>query len=131
MFKKYATRTMRPVINFATCIKCTLCWINCPDASFDVTPEGTFDPNLESCCGCGVCAEVCPVKNCINMVNEIEFHGNNSEWAEFQKENDTYLKRLETTLEKAEPIDKRSNGFRYRGQYQEQVPEALAIARKG
>jgi pyruvate ferredoxin oxidoreductase delta subunit len=131
LFKKYATRTMRPVVNFATCIKCTLCWINCPDASFDVTSEGTYDPNLESCCGCGVCAEVCPVKNCISMVNEIEFHGNNSEWAEFQKGKDAYLKHLETTIKKAEPIEKRSNGFRYRGQYQEQVPVALEIAKKG
>ena len=131
LFKKYATRTMRPVVNFATCIKCTLCWINCPDASFDVTSEGTYDPNLESCCGCGVCAEVCPVKNCISMVNEIEFHGNNSEWAEFQKGKDAYLKHLETTIKKAVPIENRSNGFRYRGQYQEQVPVALEIAKKG
>jgi pyruvate ferredoxin oxidoreductase delta subunit len=131
LFKKYASRTMRPVVNFATCIKCTLCWINCPDASFDVTSEGTYDPNLESCCGCGVCAEVCPVKNCISMVNEIEFHGNTSEWAEFQKGKDAYLKHLETTIKKAVPIENRSNGFRYRGQYQEQVPVALEIAKKG
>jgi hypothetical protein len=38
---------------------------------------------------------------------------------------------LEATIEKAEPIEKRSNGFRYRGQYQEQVPEALEVAKKG
>ena len=131
LFKKYSTRTMRPVVNFATCVKCTLCWLNCPDASFDVTPEGTYDVNLKSCCGCGVCAEVCPVKNCITMVNESEFHGNDSQWAEFQKGKDAYLKRLKTTIQKAGPIEKRSNGFRYRGQYQEQVPEALAIAKKG
>jgi hypothetical protein len=41
------------------------------------------------------------------------------------------LKWLETTIEKAEPIEKRSHGFRYRGQYAEQVPEALEIAKKG
>ena len=39
-FKKWATRTMRPVVNFDTCIKCTLCWLQCPDSCFDVTPEG-------------------------------------------------------------------------------------------
>ena len=38
LFKKYSTRTQRPVVNFSTCTKCTLCWLNCPDASFDVTP---------------------------------------------------------------------------------------------
>ena len=39
-FKKFSTRTMRPVVNFDTCIKCTLCWLQCPDSCFDVTPEG-------------------------------------------------------------------------------------------
>ena len=31
-FKKYTTRTMRPVIDFDTCVKCNLCWISCPDS---------------------------------------------------------------------------------------------------
>jgi len=131
LFKKYSTRTLRPVVNFATCTKCTLCWLNCPDASFDVTPDGTYDANLEVCCGCGVCEEVCPVKHCITMVNESEFHDNNSQWVEFKKNKDTYSKWLETTIQKAEPIDKRSHGCRYRGQYQEPVPKALEIASKG
>ena len=43
-FKKYSSRTERPVVNFSTCIKCTRCWINCPDASFDVAPDGTYEP---------------------------------------------------------------------------------------
>ena len=131
LFKKYSTRTERPVVNFSTCTKCTLCWLNCPDASFDVAPDGTYDANLKSCCGCGICEDVCPVKDCITMVNESEFHDNNSQWAEFRKDKDAYLKWLETTIQKAEPMEKRSNGFRYRGQYQEQIPEALEIAKKG
>ena len=131
LFKKYSTRTERPVVNFATCTKCTLCWLNCPDASFDVTPDGTYDANLEACCGCGVCEDVCPVKDCVTMVNEAEFHGNDSQYAAFKNDKDAYLKWLETTIKKAEPIEKRSNGFRYRGQYQEQIPAALEIAKKG
>ncbi len=131
LFKKYSTRTMRPVVNFKTCTKCTLCWLNCPDASFDVTPDGTYDVNLESCCGCGVCEQVCPVKNCVSMVNESEFYDNASQWEQFKKDQEAYLKWLETTIQKAEPIEKRSHGFRYRGQYQEQVPEALEVAAKG
>ncbi len=130
-FKKYSTRTMRPVVNFKTCTKCTLCWLNCPDASFDVTPDGTYDVNLESCCGCGVCEQVCPVKNCVSMVNESEFYDNASQWEQFKNDQEAYLKWLETTIQKAEPIEKRSHGFRYRGQYQEQVPEALEVAAKG
>ena len=30
VFKKFSTRSMRPVINFDTCIKCTLCWLAVP-----------------------------------------------------------------------------------------------------
>jgi len=131
LYKKYSTRTERPVVNFSTCTKCTLCWLNCPDASFDVTPDGTYDANLESCCGCGICEDVCPVKDCVTMVNESEFHDNHSQYAAFKKDKDAYLKWLESTIEKAEPIEKRSKGFRYRGQYQEQVPAALELAKKG
>lgn len=131
LFRKYSTRTMRPVVNFATCTKCTLCWLNCPDASFDVTPDGTYDANLEGCCGCGICEAVCPVKNCITMVNESEFHDNDSQWVRFKRDREAYLKWLEKTIESVEPIEKRSHGFRYRGQYQEQVPAALEIAQKG
>ncbi|MFI5104431.1 MAG: hypothetical protein ACHP79_05870, partial [Terriglobales bacterium] len=63
-FKKFSTRTMRPVVDFDTCIKCTLCWLQCPDSCFDVTPEGLYDANMQACCGCGVCEAVCPVKEC-------------------------------------------------------------------
>ncbi len=131
LFKKYSTRTQRPVVNFSTCTKCTLCWLNCPDASFDVTPDATYDANLEACCGCGVCEAVCPVEDCITMVNESQFKGNESQWEAFKKDKDAYLNWLEKAIESAEPAEKRSHGFRYRGQYQEQVPEALEVTRKG
>lgn len=72
-FKKWSTRTKRPVINFDTCIKCDLCWLDCPDECFYPTPEGLYDVRYEACCGCGVCEEVCPVDRCIVMVDEIEF----------------------------------------------------------
>jgi len=130
LFKKGSTRTQRPVVNFKTCTKCTLCWLNCPDASFDVTPESTYDANLEACCGCGICEDVCPVKDCITMVSESQFHDNKSQWEAFKKDQDAYLKWLEKTIKEAEPEAKRSHGFRYRGQYKEQVPEALEAAQK-
>jgi len=129
LFKKYTSRTQRPVVNFATCTKCTLCWLNCPDGSFDVTVAGTYDTNLESCCGCGICEEVCPVKGCITMVNESEFTDNSSQWAAFEKDKEAYLEWLETTIKKAEPFEKRTYGFRYRGQYKEQVLEALDLVK--
>jgi len=131
LFKKYSTRTQRPVVNFSTCTKCTLCWLNCPDASFDVTPDGTYDANLQACCGCGICQEVCPVKNCVTMINESQFHDNKSQWEAFKKDQDAYLQWLEKTTQKAEPEEKRAHGFRNRGQYKEQISEALEVAQKG
>ena len=47
-FKKWSTRTMRPVVSFEKCTKCTLCWVACPDTCFDVTPDGFFDANMEA-----------------------------------------------------------------------------------
>ena len=79
-FKKYTTRTMRPVVDFDKCVKCTLCWLQCPDSCFDVTPEHLYDANMEACCGCGVCEAVCPVDNCITMVNETAFADNTSQY---------------------------------------------------
>jgi pyruvate ferredoxin oxidoreductase delta subunit len=127
-YKKYTTRSARPVVNFETCTKCTLCWLNCPDGSFDVTPDLTYDANLEACCGCGICEAVCPIENCITMVDEVQFHDNDSQWLAFKKDEAGYLKWLETTIASADK--ERTHGFRYRGQYQEQVPKALEIAQK-
>jgi pyruvate ferredoxin oxidoreductase delta subunit len=126
-FKKYTTRTMRPVVNFETCIKCTLCWLQCPDSCFDVTPEGLYDANMQACCGCGVCEAVCPVANCITMVNEAEFQDNASQWEMWKGNKDGYQKWLQ---EKIEHRPDRSHGFRFRGQYAEQVSEMLQIAKE-
>lgn len=125
---KFSARSMRPVVNFETCTKCTLCWLNCPDASFDVTPDGTYDANLAACCGCGICEEVCPVANCITMVAETSFQNQDSQWAAFKKDKGAYLASLKTTIENLP--QERSHGFRFRGQYEQQVPQALKIADK-
>jgi len=127
-FKKYTTRSARPLVNFQTCTKCTLCWLNCPDGSFDVTPDGTYDANLDTCCGCGICEAVCPVENCITMVNEAQFTTNDSQWLAFKKDKCAYLEGLQATISSAEKV--RTHGFRYRGQYQEQLPQALETAQK-
>jgi len=127
-FKKFTTRTMRPVVDFDTCIKCTLCWLHCPDSCFDVTPENLYDANMQACCGCGVCEAVCPVKDCVTMVNETEFHDNSSQWEAWKDNKETYKTWLKGKIASRK---ERSHGFRYRGQYEEQVPEMLEIARKG
>ena len=127
-FLKYATRTMRPVVDFDKCIKCTLCWLACPDSCFDVTPEGLYDANLQACCGCGVCEAICPEPQCITMVNETAFTDNSSQWEAWRKDKDAYEKWVK---EKIADRPERSHGFRFRGQYEEQVPEMLEIAKQG
>ncbi len=109
-FKKFATRTMRPVINFDTCTKCKICWLQCPDTCFDLTPDGHYDANMEACCGCGICEAVCPVPDCIAMVNEEAFTDNHSQWQTWRKDEKAYA---EWRLEKTEALPVRSHGFHH------------------
>ncbi len=120
VFKKFSTRSMRPVINFETCIKCTLCWLQCPDTCFDVTPDGLYDANMQSCCGCGVCEAVCPVPDCVTMVNEAEFNDNNSQWEMWQKDKEGYNQWM-TNLIGKQKQETRTHGFHQRGQYAEEI----------
>ena len=78
--------------------------------------------------GCGVCEAVCPVKDCVTMVNETAFHDNSSQWEAWKQDKEGYKTWLK---EKIQARPERSHGFRYLGQYEEQVPEMLEIARKG
>ncbi|MEK7807293.1 MAG: 4Fe-4S dicluster-binding protein [Chloroflexota bacterium] len=120
VFKKFSTRSMRPVINFETCIKCTLCWLQCPDTCFDVTPDGLYDANMESCCGCGVCEAVCPVPDCVTMVNEANFNDNDSQWEAWQKDEQGY-KQWMTVLKDKQKSETRTHGFHHVGGYKEEI----------
>jgi pyruvate ferredoxin oxidoreductase delta subunit len=122
-FKKFSTRTMRPVINFDTCTKCTLCWLNCPDTCFDITPDGFYDANMEACCGCGVCEAVCPVKDCVTMVNEEAFENHDSQWEHWAKDKEDYNVWLS---EKIAEQPARSHGFHHVGQYAEEISNESA-----
>jgi len=98
-YKKYGARTMRPVVNFDTCIKCTMCWLDCPDECFEVTPTGHYEVVYEACIGCGICAQVCPVKDCIVMVDELKFDpdldANKTVWPQWQSDRPAYNKWFE------------------------------------
>jgi len=89
-YKKYGARTMRPVVNFDTCIKCTMCWLDCPDECFEVTPEGHYEVVYSACIGCGICAQVCPVKDCIVMVDELKFTDNQDKWQLWKQDKPAY-----------------------------------------
>ncbi len=94
-FKRGTTKTQRPVVRFDLCTKCTLCWVECPDECFDPTSDGYYDINYEYCVGCGKCAEVCPVEECIIMVDELSFDNHDSPWEHWQRDADDYFRWAE------------------------------------
>ncbi len=126
VFKKFSTRAMRPVINFDTCIKCTLCWLQCPDTCFDVTPEGLYDANMDACCGCAVCEAVCPVPDCVVMVNEAEFNDNNSQYEHWTRDKDGYHQWMAELIDvqRTKEAD-RSHGYHSPGTYESESEVAL------
>jgi pyruvate ferredoxin oxidoreductase delta subunit len=90
-FKRGTTKTQRPVVRFDLCTKCTLCWAECPDECFDPTTDGFYDVDYQYCVGCGKCAQVCPVKECIVMVDELQFEDDSSPWEHWKKDPPDYI----------------------------------------
>ncbi len=64
---------VKAVIDQDKCIKCGRCHIACEDTSHQAITamkdgERYFEVKDEECVGCNLCACVCPVENCIEMV---------------------------------------------------------------
>ena len=49
-----------PVVDYEECVKCSICWIICPDIAFTPMDDGYFEWNANYCKGCGACVEECP-----------------------------------------------------------------------
>ncbi|MGQ9598490.1 MAG: 4Fe-4S dicluster-binding protein [Anaerolineae bacterium] len=94
-FRRGTTKTLRPVIRFDLCRKCTLCWLECPDECFDPTPDSRYDVDYQYCVGCGKCAEVCPVSECIVMVDELLFEDDSSPWEFWNRDPQGYINWVE------------------------------------
>ncbi|RLE82249.1 MAG: ferredoxin [Thermoprotei archaeon] len=62
-------RAFRPIYNKDKCVKCLLCWVYCPEPSIRRLEDNSIEIDYDFCKGCGICAEVCPVK-AIEMVKE-------------------------------------------------------------
>ncbi|MFC1611341.1 NAD-dependent dihydropyrimidine dehydrogenase subunit PreA [Myxococcota bacterium] len=57
-------------IDLATCTKCGKCALSCRDAGYQaITEKEDRTPVIDekACDGCGLCAQVCPVWDCITM----------------------------------------------------------------
>ncbi len=85
-------------INQDTCIKCGLCHIACEDGSHQAikltpgNPHNTYTVIEPECVGCNLCMLMCPVENCITMVEKR--HGPPLTWKEHQSKGlplDAYL----------------------------------------
>ncbi len=62
-------RTVKPVVDLSRCTHCTLCWTYCPDSAVIFKDMKMVGFDYKHCKGCGICADVCPVK-CITMERE-------------------------------------------------------------
>jgi len=58
-----------PRIDHGKCTKCNMCHMFCPEGCIAVKEDGSPEPDLEFCKGCGICATECPVK-AIEMVRK-------------------------------------------------------------
>ena len=60
-------------INHADCISCGRCYAACEDTSHQaiaMSDDRTFTVIDAECVACNLCVEVCPVENCITMVEQ-------------------------------------------------------------
>jgi DNA-directed RNA polymerase specialized sigma24 family protein len=77
-----------------------------------------------------VCEAVCPVAHCITMVNEQAFEGNGSQFEAYERDPADYKAWLARTIGN-KAITHRSHGFRYRGQYEDELAAEAAAAADG
>jgi dihydropyrimidine dehydrogenase (NAD+) subunit PreA len=62
----------KAVINQDDCIKCGRCYAACEDTShqaISMSQDRVFTVMDNECVACNLCVNVCPVENCITMVD--------------------------------------------------------------
>ncbi|HDM25475.1 ferredoxin [Euryarchaeota archaeon ex4484_162] len=61
MGKTGTWRIFKPILDKNKCIKCLRCWVFCPESAIKRRND-SVEIDYDYCKGCGVCANVCPVK---------------------------------------------------------------------
>ena len=70
-YKSGDWRSQRPIFDTNKCIKCSICFIFCPEGCVEQNVEGYSEADLFYCKGCGICAKECWT-GAISMVDEEE-----------------------------------------------------------
>lgn len=55
-------RTSRPVIDYAKCTNCMVCFVYCPDSAISLEDDLTPRIDYDNCKGCMVCLTECPIR---------------------------------------------------------------------
>jgi len=63
-------RTYRPIIDYAKCTDCMICYSYCPESAMSVGEDGKVHIDYENCKGCMICLVECPLK-AVSQVLEV------------------------------------------------------------
>jgi pyruvate ferredoxin oxidoreductase gamma subunit len=55
-------RTFRPVIDYAKCTDCLICYAYCPESALSLGADGRLHIDYENCKGCMICMTECPLR---------------------------------------------------------------------
>ena len=55
-------RTYRPVIDYAKCTDCMICYAYCPESAMSVGKDGRIKIDYDNCKGCMICLAECPLR---------------------------------------------------------------------
>jgi pyruvate ferredoxin oxidoreductase gamma subunit len=55
-------RTFRPVIDYAKCTDCLICYAYCPESALSLGADGRLYIDYDNCKGCMICMTECPLR---------------------------------------------------------------------
>ena len=64
-------RTYRPVIDYARCTDCMICYAYCPESAMSVGQDGRVRIDYDNCKGCMICLTECPLR-AMSQAREVE-----------------------------------------------------------